>query len=320
MVKVVGFTYKSKSALHQAAMANATRSIQLLLDYGWAIDQDLGEFGTPLHMAADSFNTREAAVLLLERGANLFCCRANGEGFNVLHRAVENPDLLLQGEQQFSLSRTLIESCPERFLPVKDELLQSVDSGGRTVMEAAIIRCDAPTVQLLVELGGTDLAKEIIPGMTPLVMALQHVYFGSRFVENILGEIARRVPQAELLVFGDNLSDQAWMKQRYVRISELLVEAGSPIPAIEELTGEYELLLRYAALQIAQAIEENPDCDRHHELQEAFREFRFMREGGVISWSEERREVAIFPRGIHVGSGQTSPMIQISLPMLRTRS
>jgi ankyrin repeat protein len=99
-----------RTALHNAAEANAIQAIEFLLECGADIDLDIDGIGTPLALAATTFSSRDAAVLLLRRGASVYCKKSGGSGYTVLHHAVERADFELRFEQQFSLVRTLLEA------------------------------------------------------------------------------------------------------------------------------------------------------------------------------------------------------------------
>ena len=228
-LQCIGFEENSMSALHRAAQQNATRAMGFLLDHGWDMNRDLADTGTPLNVAAASLLTRDAAILLLKRGANLFCCRQSGAGFNVLHCALQDADVQLKGDQQFSLVRILVESCSDIILPVREKLLQGRDNAMWTPLHLAVFKCDMPSLLALLELGGCDLAAQDRMRFTPFMLTLYNEYFSEYRFENLKAIYSRLVGDpssvAEL-----NIQHQPWMVERWKEMAVLLVKAGSPIP------------------------------------------------------------------------------------------
>ncbi|KAK0709245.1 ankyrin repeat-containing domain protein [Lasiosphaeria miniovina] len=312
----IEFQKDSMSALHSAAQENATRAIKFLLEHGWDIDRDLGKTGTALNVAASSFAMRDAAILLLERGASLFCCREQGEGFSVMHRAVQCPDVHLKGDQQFSLIRILVESCPDIFLPVMDKLVRARDEKlKQTALHLAIFHSDMPSFLTLLEFGQCDLAVQNAMGFTPLMMAEYKIHFREGQSDGLEAGLLRRGwDRSE--VEKQNLRDQAWMVERWRQMVELLVEASSPTPEKLAIANEYEFLIKHAVLQFVMATRK-PGCDEHDELGKAFKHFAFMQGPSAktgldpaVGLNKEDKTIVLFPDGYAVGRSVPSVAIQ----------
>lgn len=320
----IEYEEQSKTALHRAAEKNATRAMGFLLDHGWDMDRDLGTTaGTPLNVAATSLLTRDAAILLLRRGANLFCCRRSGAGFNVLHRALQDPDVELKGDQQFSLVRILVESCADLFLPVLDKLLGARDHLLWTPLHLAVFKCDMPSVLTLLELGRCDLAAEDSRRFTPLMLALYSEHFAEARFENLEAIYARRgwglSSLAEL-----KLGHQPWMVERWREMAGLLVKAGSPVPKTLGTTGDYEFLFVKVAQQLSMAAAD-PERDLEDEFRKAFKNFRFLQHPSprtgldpVVKLFAEQNSAVIFPDGCV--EGEDVPWIQMEYGRPRSAS
>jgi hypothetical protein len=231
------------SPLHHAASVDGIAAIRFLLEKGANIELDLGENGTPLCVASRTFQSRRCAVLLLIEGAKLFCCNAKGDGYNVLHNSIAIPDVFMKGDQELSLTRTLIEAIPARIFDERHHLVNSKNLLGCTPIHMAVWCCDIKTVELLVEIGGTDLSIEDPSGRTPLMIAI----FRKQYVQEDADGYAKWLKERGAANPPAKLHDQRWMKQRYDKIAEILLDAGSPVPERDEGTGEYMFLLMQAA-------------------------------------------------------------------------
>jgi ankyrin repeat protein len=124
-----------------AAKANALSAARCLLDCGAGLDVDIPGTGTPLCIAAESFNSQDVAVLLLRAGASIYCNKSQGDGLTVLHAAIELPNLELCREQQYSVINFLLENCAGRF-DDRVEILNSRDKDGNTVLHRAAAHGD----------------------------------------------------------------------------------------------------------------------------------------------------------------------------------
>jgi hypothetical protein len=124
--------------------------LNFLLDYGVDINICTSKLGAPLAVAASRFTSRDIAVSLLRRGANILCNLEKGPGFFVLHVAQEILNIFLEGPQQFSVARVVAETSLRKFAP---EVVNSKDNKGFTALHSAAEHCDLGVVKLLVGLG-----------------------------------------------------------------------------------------------------------------------------------------------------------------------
>jgi ankyrin repeat protein len=287
------------SPLHRAVEANAVQVARFLVEKGANMDLDLGENGTPLCVAANTFLSRECAVLLLENGANLYCCKANGDGYNVLHAATAYPDGALKGDQEFSLARTLFEEASARLLIEARRLMNSTDKFGHTPLHEAVHQCDIRTVELLLEIGETDLSTVGLLGQTPLMAALHRQHFGQEFADGFITWLGIANPPPDL-------RNQAWMDERFRLIAEMLIEAGSPLPEKDETIGAYKFLIMHAVRTV---FKHSSDADLAEKIRSLFAKFNFMEKpsprtgfAARVWMSTDRRTISIFPHGIYRGA------------------
>lgn len=173
--------------------------------------------------------------MLLEHGANVFCNTSDSPGYSVLHAAIEDPDLERQKEQQFSMTRTLLESCPSRFRD--STILDSVDRLGQTALHLASYCGDKNTVDILISMGAdTSLTNAL--GHTPYMAALWKGTF-----ENVWKEHKESVRK-----LGAQVAGWDWLCRNCREIATRLAAAGSPLPPVEPVTGEYHFILDAAIM------------------------------------------------------------------------
>ena len=107
--------------------------------------------------------------MLLEHTAKLLCNTSKSPGYSILHAAIEDSDLESQKEQQFSMVRSLVESCPSRFHD--SPILNSVVESGQTALHLASYHGDKNTVDVLISMGA-DMSLEKAIGYTPYMDTL----------------------------------------------------------------------------------------------------------------------------------------------------
>lgn len=215
------------------------------------------------------------AAHLLRSGASVFCNASQGKGFTVLHAAVKEPSKVLQGDESISASRILVAACPEYFTGESKTVLDSRDDRGLTVIQLATMRCDIPTVQLLIELG-VDINVDKGTPLSPLRIALECFYFGSGRLQNLLQQGPTECIAAETI---QEATESNWMASRFKHISDLLLKAGAERLDVDETTGDYTILLKKAAklyFTFANDLGREDDGRLWPVLQEIFSRFNFV--------------------------------------------
>jgi hypothetical protein len=303
----LNFKLEGITALHKAAAFNSTRSISFLLEKGAEKDLHSEPYGTPLAFAAESFKTRDAAVLLLREKASIFCNKSEGTGYTVLHAAVTTADVSLKGEQQFSGVKILLETLPEKFFAVIDgvKILNSKDKKGYTVLHYAVIAADVRTVAALLELNDVDIGAVDNNGWTPLMWAVVHARLGTASPEGATMVIRNTTSNTHRKsTIKPSEPEQELLVQRYHAIFQLLLEAGSPEPEREPRTNEYNFLLSFAVRLLFRGISK-PGWKRRTTA--IFRNFPFASgrgpkgEPACIMASQDKKTVMILPEGAWVG-------------------
>lgn len=311
LMQLINLAIIGHSALHDAASGNAARVIDFLMSQGAHVDLDMDILGTPLNVAAGSLRTRDAAMRLLKSGASIRCCKADGENYTVLHRAVSDPDLELRGDQQFSLVSTLLEAFPEQFLEDEGLTLNLVDRYGQSVLHRAVMMADVSSVQALLELPGIDLSMRDLLGETALTLALRQAHYAHPWTEASFKEfLVEKMGYSEDSVYSRDLSHiRQWYKSVGKRIAKMLIDKGSPIPSRNSSTGDYDFLLEHAAKQVIMHIIDGSDDDIKKVTYEAFRDFEFFQQPthelgqpAMIMYAAERRELLVYPEGHYRGA------------------
>jgi hypothetical protein len=291
--------------LHYAAKSNATAAAHYLIGKEADMDLDIGEVGTPLYVAA-RHRAKDCTLLLLDRNANPFCNKAFGPGYNVLHAAVARMDLVLQGNEDPSFVSSLLE------VSWTLQGVTSTDLRGNTPLHYAVGCLDIATVELLLKLPDNGLSVQTAGGLTPLMAALllQHFYDvpGSLNIDlDVHGLV-------DLLGTG-NLSDRSWLGSDASKIAQMLVAAGSPLPAKHPETGAYDFLLGCAASVFFSAAsrvdlsEEGEATQLDTLLLQAFHNFDFMKHPSPrtklfpqIMFAHDEQQIMVFPDGLFEGA------------------
>ncbi|KAH8880500.1 ankyrin [Thozetella sp. PMI_491] len=230
------FVHKNMTPLHGAAQRNAASAVRFLIKNGASLDFDIRQNGTPLYMAASS-SAKESALLLLDSGAKINCCRARGDSYNVLHASVAAPDMVIKRSRELPLARSHLQTHHAGLVSDLRNTLSSRDIDGQTPLHTAVVYCDVATVTLLLELivesGNTNLlALASETGVTPLMSALLRQHFNS-----LLGGVADLEKNVATAAREQDTGDHIWLGKQAGLIARMLIDAGSPLPEEEEMTG-----------------------------------------------------------------------------------
>ncbi|CEL02571.1 hypothetical protein ASPCAL03739 [Aspergillus calidoustus] len=263
-----------QSVLHLAARSNATHAVTYLLDHGADIDLDIQPTGTALNVAAGNFENRDAVVLLLQRGANIFCSLHRGSMHSILHIADSDFDSQ-ESAQQFSLVQVLLETFPDKFVKDGGPTINAQDRYGRTALHYAAMRGHLNAVRALVALPHIEVSVKEIEGWTPLMWALHSVHFSD-----------------ESLLLAE--TDHRSKRNRCKTICKILIDANSAVPEVEPHTGDYLFLLQWGMNRLLRLVSGAPATSLTQYASTVFRNFNFVKANTVMLFATDRKKHVSF--------------------------
>ena len=208
----------------------------------------------------------------------------------------------------------LLETCPQRFLDDKEKVLNSVDCLGFTILHHAALKCDFKTVETLLDISVVKLTIVNELDMTPLMQAIQRRHAKSEYSEGFADYLINELGyEAESVRQDTSLFEQSWMDTDNQRIIDMLEAAGSPVPEIDAITGEFSFLLTLAAKEVFRHIH---DPDINVRMRKAFEPFSFFQLGrgpngerATVMVTTDKQSLVIFPSGFFVGA----PLLQLRM-------
>ncbi len=259
------------------AEADTTHAVTYLLDHGADIDLDIQPTGTALNVAAGNFKGRDAVVLLLQRGANIFCSLHRGSMHSILHIADSDFDSQ-ESAQQFSLVQVLLETFPDKFVKDDGPTINAQDRYGRTALHYAAMRGHLNAVRALVALPHIEVSVKEIEGWTPLMWALHSVHFSD-----------------ESLLLAE--TDHRSKRNRCKTICKILIDANSAVPEVEPHTGDYLFLLQWGMNRLLRLVSGAPATSLTQYASTVFRNFNFVKANTVMLFTTDRKKVLLLPNG-----------------------
>ncbi|KAH8725728.1 hypothetical protein GQ44DRAFT_772034 [Phaeosphaeriaceae sp. PMI808] len=241
------------------------------------IDLDIQPTGTALNVAAGNFKNRDAVVLLLQGGANIFCSLHRGWMHYVLHIADSDLDSQ-ESAQQFSLVQVLLETFPDKFVKDDGPTINAQDRYGRTALHCAAMMGHLNAVRALVALPHIEVSVEEIEGWTPLMLALHNVYFSD---------------ESLLLTETDHRSK----RNRCKTICKILIDANSVVPEVEPHTGDYLFLLQWGMNRLLRLVSGAPATSLTQYASIVFQNFNFVKANTAMLFTSDRKTVLLLPNG-----------------------
>jgi ankyrin repeat protein len=151
--------------LYRVAKHNFIQALRFLANITINLDIESPGIGTPLTLTVRTFSSKEAALLLLEKGASIYCRPKKTPASQSCTRPGKLQTLSSLGSSNTCI---IVEAFPIKF---PKTILNLQDSEGQTALHIAANKADFESVKLLVSLGA-DLAVEDKVGFTPIMFAI----------------------------------------------------------------------------------------------------------------------------------------------------